>query len=104
MKQNIFVYGTLKLKSVQQKILGRTLSFTKDCLENFEISKKKIEGTYPTIIPLKGSIISGNVIAVDEQELKLLDAYEGSAYIRIMVVLKTGRTAWVYLENKKPRH
>ena len=42
--------------------------------------------------------VRGTLFMITETELAAADAYEVSAYKRIQVVLKSGRSAWVYVK------
>ena len=42
--------------------------------------------------------VAGTLFLVTETELAAADAYEVSAYRRIQVLLKSGKSAWVYVK------
>jgi hypothetical protein len=44
--------------------------------------------------------VEGIVFRVTRKELEHSDAYEPAGYGRVVVQLRSGRDAWVYLNNK----
>ena len=95
----LFVYGTLKKVSTHKKILGRRVNGFSDILENYSRSKIKINNhSYPIITKKRGRSIRGFVFTVNLEELALIDEYETKAYRRQGVVLKSGKSAWVYMK------
>lgn len=102
--ENLFVYGTLRDKPVQKKLLGRTLDLSKYTLLGY----KKIWSTvkrkrYPFIIPEKGHMVHGFVARVSQKELSILDRYEGKSYERKPVKLHSGVRAFTYLGAPRKR-
>jgi hypothetical protein len=108
--QHLFSYGTLQLESIQLAIFGRKLKGSSDALTGYEV----------TMIPIRDEAVSaelglehyrnvrftghesdsvdGMVLEVTEDELKQADEYEDDAgYKRVIVRLRSGRDAWVYL-------
>lgn len=95
--EEIFTYGTLQDPKVQMKIIGRTIKGIPDGLAGYKKSTITIGNIlYPIIIPGGNSVIQGKVIAVTQEELQKIDAYETSAYRRELVTLQSGKEAWVY--------
>ena len=99
-EENLFVYGTLMDSKVQKSVFGRITKGIPDILERYrkseiEIGKKK----YPAIVLDKDNFVEGLVISIIPIELKLIDKYETDAYKREQVVLKSGKTAWVYVKT-----
>lgn len=96
MKEQLFVYGTLKNPKVQRRVFGRVEKGIPDILKGYKRSKVMINNKiYPIIIPSNGSI-RGLIISVTTKELKLIDKYETNAYKKKKIVLKSGKVAWVY--------
>lgn len=95
----LFTYGTLQEKEVQMGVFSRVLGGSDDTLHHHRISNDKVAGLYPTIEPTGDSKdhIKGKVYTITEEELKKADFYEGEAYKREVVVLSSGKKAWVYL-------
>jgi hypothetical protein len=57
----------------------------------------KINGnSYFIAIQATGAHLNGKVLIVTPAELILMDEYETSAYIRVLVTLQSGLEAWVY--------
>ncbi|MBI4153777.1 gamma-glutamylcyclotransferase [Candidatus Woesearchaeota archaeon] len=97
MQENLFVYDTLKFQETQIRIIGRPVSGTPDVLTGFKISKIAIDGlSYHIAERDEKSEIEGIKITVSSEELKKIDEYETSAYLRTRAILKSGTVAWVY--------
>jgi gamma-glutamylcyclotransferase (GGCT)/AIG2-like uncharacterized protein YtfP len=109
----LFSYGTLQNKNVQMGSFGRELAGTADALPRFR--RRMVTVTDPRVLELSGSSqhpnaerssdakaeIAGTVFEVTEEELDAADKYEeASDYGRILVVLKSGKQAWVYVHRK----
>lgn len=101
--ENLFAYGTLKDKEIQERIFGRLLKGTPDNLIGFVIQDIHIEEEfgiieYPIIVETKNAseIISGICYQLSERELELADTYEGMHYKRIEVLLESNQMAWTY--------
>ena len=101
--ENLFAYGTLKDKEIQETIFGRVLSGTPDQLVGYAIKEIQIEEEfgvigYPIITETQNSAdtISGIVFKLSPRELQLADTYEGIHYRRVQVQLQSKETVWVY--------
>ena len=106
----LFSYGTLQQESVQISSFGRLLKGADDALPGYRQSM--IEITDPDVIRKSGKNfhpivvasdnpadeISGKVFEITEAELAAADAYEVSDYKRVLVRLKSGVDAWVYVK------
>jgi gamma-glutamylcyclotransferase (GGCT)/AIG2-like uncharacterized protein YtfP len=102
MQELLFVYGTLREGGIQERVIGRLAPGKPDILEGYRKSAIKLSGrTYPIISPREGSVVAGEVLALTPEELKRIDGYEGPAYVRRQVTLRSGITAWVYTKNPK---
>ena len=106
----LFSYGTLQDKKVQVSTFGRELTGRKDVLSgyiqtNIPILDQKIaaqsgESYYANASPTSNprDAVSGTVFEITKQELAKADRYEEPAeYRRILVTLKSGEQAWVYV-------
>ena len=108
--ENIFSYGTLQSEAVQLSIFGRRLEGKPDVLVGYHLTMLKIQP--PDFVSLSGAqhhrnikssglasdVIEGTVLKVTRKELEQADAYEaGAGYQRVLVQLKSGANAWVYL-------
>ncbi|WP_372973534.1 DUF4286 family protein [Muriicola sp.] len=95
----LFTYGTLQEEGVQNMVFSRTLNGNRDCLGSHKISEKMVGGLYPTIKSSEdpNDKVEGFVYVISEEELTLVDAYEGEAYERKSITLESGVKAWVYL-------
>lgn len=95
--EQLFVYGTLKDRTIQQAVFGRVMEGKPDTLEGFTRGEITLGGTvYPIIRPDIYSQVEGLVIEVTLDELALIDRYEGDDYRRVKVTLASGQRAWVY--------
>lgn len=99
-EENLFVYGTLKNSKVQKSVFGRTARGIPDILERYKKSEIKIgKKKYLAIIFDRDNFVEGLVISVTSIELRLIDKYETDAYKRFKVILKSGKSAWVYVKT-----
>jgi len=106
----LFTYGTLQLETIQRKHFGRLLKGAADTLLGYkmdwiaipdpEIIKTLGQANYAALVksPNPDEEITGMVYTITEAELAAADHYEGEAYRRIEVVLKSGLKAWVYVK------
>jgi Gamma-glutamyl cyclotransferase, AIG2-like len=110
--ENLFSYGTLQAAEVQISTFGRALNGKPDALVGYRLAMIKIH--QPDFVALSGAedhrnlkftglasdIVEGTVLKVTKQELEQADAYEaGADYQRVLVELKSGLNAWVYLHR-----
>lgn len=114
--QYLFSYGTLQLKNVQIKTYTRILSGDKDILEGYKLGKLKItdkdvlakskQQFHPIAIPSENrkDCIQGVIFEITEQELIQTDEYEVSSYKRVLETFKSGKKAWVFIENKNDKY
>jgi len=107
---HLFSYGTLQEASVQLSTFGRLLEGQQDELPGFEPSRVRIEDpkmaagigkTHHANVTFNGrsdSRVRGRVFEITDAELATADRYEeAAAYKRIVVVLASGKEAWVYV-------
>jgi gamma-glutamylcyclotransferase (GGCT)/AIG2-like uncharacterized protein YtfP len=107
----LFSYGTLQQENVQLASFGRRLDGTPDAMPGYRNSMLEI--TDPEVIRTSGKRfhpivepsgnaadeVAGTVFRITAAELAAADAYEVSDYKRILVRLKSGAEAWVYVKN-----
>jgi gamma-glutamylcyclotransferase (GGCT)/AIG2-like uncharacterized protein YtfP len=108
--QLLFSYGTLQYRNIQIAHFGRELAGHADTLPGYRRGKVPIndpevvassgETHYENLLP--GSSpedeVHGMVYEITGQELAAADKYEADAdYERILVTLRSGTQAWVYL-------
>lgn len=100
-KEYIFSYGTLQDPSIQLAVLGRILEEGKpDTLRGHVMKKLQgIHATYNIIVPESGASVDGVVYEVTSEDVVKIDQYEGDAYLRVSVTLKSNLRAWVYRDN-----
>ena len=104
MSHYLFAYGTLNEADVQQYVFQRVLNGTPDTLSGYLIAAKKMYGRY-LVLEASGDPsdeINGVAYVLSLGELLKADIYEGPEYTRIQVLLKSGTTAWVYVEKNGP--
>ena len=109
--ENLFSYGTLQSAPVQLATFGRRLDGRPDALVGWtivmiEIQDQDFIATSGTahhrnlhFTSLPTDIIEGTVLSLTSKELELADSYEPSGYERIQVRLRSGSTAWVYMND-----
>ena len=110
--ESLFSYGTLQAAEVQISTFGRALNGKPDILVGYRLAMIKIRK--PDFVALSGAqhhrniqftglasdIVEGTVLKVTKQELARADKYEaGADYQRVLVELKSGLNAWVYLHR-----
>ena len=107
--ENLFTYGTLQKEEVQLATFGRRLEGHADALPGYAL--KSIEILDEDFVAKSGTAIhrnlqftgdssdfvEGTVYSVSLQELEQADAYEPDGYKRVLVQLRSGAKAWVYL-------
>jgi len=108
---NLFTYGTLQTEEVQLETFGRLLEGHADALPQYtlktiEIQDQEFVAKSGTAIHrnlqftgVTSDYVEGTVYSVTQQELEQADAYEPEGYKRLMVELKSGAKAWVYVNQ-----
>ncbi|HZA09670.1 gamma-glutamylcyclotransferase family protein [Mycobacterium sp.] len=105
----LFSYGTLRQREVQLATFGRELDGHADAIVGYELDYVRI--TDPNVIATSGSDrhpilkptnrpgarVEGSVFEITEAELAAADDYEVDDYRRILVPLRSGPRAWVYV-------
>lgn len=107
--EKLFSYGTLRDAAVQRAVFGRALEGTDDALGGYRLAQVRLadwEGArisggdlQQTLAPAEGECVTGAVLHVSDDELRLADSYEPREYRRIKVRLRSGIEAWVYLKT-----
>ena len=100
----LFSYGTLQHIDIQQTLLKRKLEGTPEILTGYTLGKISLPENHPQAQTYFIAIYTGNnhdtiegiCYTLKPSELKLIDDYEGPAYERITVILKSGKKALVY--------
>ncbi len=97
----LFAYGTLQDEEVQEYVFRRSLNGQADTLTGYVISDKKIYGRYLVLQPGGDpeDEVQGMVYELGDGDLQKADVYEGPAYTRVLLPMKSGYQAWVYLEK-----
>ena len=109
--ENLFSYGTLRTESVQLDTFGRRLEGKPDALVGYILKMIRIEDQ--NFVALSGTAdhrnlqytgitsdsIEGTVFSVTKKEVEQADAYEPEGYKRVLVELRSGTKAWVYLNT-----
>jgi gamma-glutamylcyclotransferase (GGCT)/AIG2-like uncharacterized protein YtfP len=107
--EKLFTYGTLRVEEVQLATFGRRLEGQADALPGYAL--KMIEIKDQDFVAKSGTAIhrnlqftgdpsdfvEGAVYSVTLKELEQADAYEPDGYQRVLVQLRSGANAWVYL-------
>ena len=95
----LFSYGSLQREDVQLSTFGRLLDGEDDALPRFEPA---VVPPHANVIPNgnEESRVPGMVFEVTDHELTAADGYEAVfSYVRIAVVLASGKEAWVYVHR-----
>ena len=107
----LFSYGTLQSEAVQLSTFGRKLEGRPDALPSYSLVMIEIEdqdfvvasGTahhrHLRFTGYRSDIVEGTVLSLTAAELRLSDSYEPTGYERIQVQLRSGSTAWVYINS-----
>ncbi|AWL13218.1 hypothetical protein HMF8227_02767 [Saliniradius amylolyticus] len=104
----VFSYGTLQQSDVQEATFNRLLHGQPDVLQGYKIDS--IEITDQRVIKASGKNIhpilthtgipedrvAGTVFELTEEELALSDDYEVEDYQRVLAVMESGISAWIY--------
>lgn len=98
MSKLLFVYGTLMEHSLREKLFKKEIPHKKATVLNMKKVGTNETKLGATIKNEKGAEVSGLVLEVNEQELKILDDWE-TKHTRLKVRLSDGRVAWTYLLN-----
>lgn len=106
---HLFSYGTLRQADVEIASFGRLLEGRSDALPGYkqsmleiadpEVVRKSGKKFHPIVTPSDDPTdeVDGIVFTITEAELAAADAYEVNDYRRIMVRLRSGIDAWVYV-------
>ena len=109
--EKLFSYGTLQTEEVQLATFGRRLEGMADVLVGYSLKIIRIEdqafveasrAEYHRNLQFTGNssdVVEGTAFTVTESELEQADAYEPAGYERVLVQLKSGTRAWVYLQT-----
>lgn len=89
-KSNIFVYGLFRDQA--KGLLGEVKFIGKDSIKG---KMYRVNEFYPGFKEGDG-LVYGDVYSFDEDNLPVLDLYEGDEYVREKIVTSLGRTCWVY--------
>jgi gamma-glutamylcyclotransferase (GGCT)/AIG2-like uncharacterized protein YtfP len=109
--ERLFSYGTLQTEAVQLSTFGRKLEGSPDALVGYRQKMIQIKhrefviasgAEYHRNLEFTGSAsdqVEGTVLSVSKEELEQADAYEPHGYERVLVKLRSGVEAWVYVAN-----
>jgi len=107
----LFSYGTLQSEAVQLSTFGRKLEGRPDALPSYSLVMIEIEDQDFVVASgtahhrnlrftgHRSDIVEGTVLSLTAAELRLSDSYEPTGYERIPVQLRSGSTAWVYINS-----
>ena len=107
MISKLFVYGTLQLPEIIEKIAGQQFPAQTAYLSGYRCGLIE-RADFPGILPCENSTVSGLLLnGLTCAQLDKLDEYEGELYQRIKVPVSTGTdqcNAWVYCIAPWARH
>ncbi|MBF5094460.1 gamma-glutamylcyclotransferase [Azospirillum sp. INR13] len=106
----LFSYGTLQQENVQLASFGRRLAGRADAMPGYR--RDMLEITDPEVIRTSGKRfhpvvsksanpadeVAGTLFEITAEELAAADSYEVADYRRVVVRLKSGAEAWVYVK------
>ena len=111
--ENLFSYGTLQQEAVQLATFGRRLEGQPDTLVGYSLRIIRIEDE--EFVAKSGAAdhrnleftgnssdyVAGTAFSLTKKELEQADAYEPESYERVLVQLRSGLNAWVYLNRQR---
>ena len=107
--EHLFAYGTLQTEAVQLATFGRRLEGKPDSLVGYRVTMIPIQDQAFVIssgaaqhrtLQFTGSasdFVEGTVFKITSKELEQADEYEPAEYKRVLVELRSGAKAWVYV-------
>jgi len=107
--ENLFSYGTLQDEAVQLSTFGRRLAGKPDVLVGYRLQMIQIKdqafvaasgSEHHRTLLFTGSdsdLVAGTVLLLSGAELAQADEYEPAGYERMLVSLRSGISAWVYV-------
>ena len=111
MEEYLFVYGTLQREDLQLKLYGRILDAVPDFLPCYSLQRIQItdekflstgENEWQNTIRQTNDVndtVPGTLLTLTADELNITDSYEPANYRRVMVKLKSGKNAWLYITD-----
>lgn len=104
----LFSYGTLRQREVQQMVFGRALRGRPDEIAGYALDEVTItaaaviaasgSSVHPVLVPAGPQDgVPGTVFEVDDDDLAAADDYEVDDYTRVLLPLRSGARAWVYV-------
>ena len=106
MNHQIFIYGKFATWEFLNKRFQRPLTKDPDLLPRFKRTYCQVQKErYSNLHPDETQYTRGHVISINENELKSLDDFFYSlGFKRDSVIVKTGRTVWIYYRMKGRHH
>jgi len=96
----LFVYGTLKLESVQKKLLGHTLESYDAKLQGYSVN---IAEEYYNVVPNEEGCIIGKVLLINEEDFLRIDQWEEiPLYLKAQVVVNSqfgDENVYIYIKK-----
>ena len=111
MHEHLFSYGTLQKERIQLTLFGRILVGSGDVLRGYKVATIEItdeaflamgEGKYQKTLVASSDndIVSGTALEITAEELLIADGYEPANYKKIIVMLESGKKAWLYVTRR----
>jgi len=100
MKIKFFSYGTIQKPEIQIEVFGEVLKSTIDTISGYKVLNDfEIDGiNYPRLAYEKNGIVFGQIFELTDEQLKLLDEYEGDDYYRTTIQTDNNITVEIYLQ------
>lgn len=105
-RYQIFVYGTLLVPEVMQRVTGRQPPGRPATLKGYQRYRLH-QRSYPGIVPEPAAEVAGLLYSVDSRILTTLDRYEDPYYERCPVIVETAsgkHEAYAYVIPPARRH
>ncbi|WP_432221197.1 gamma-glutamylcyclotransferase family protein [Flavobacterium sp. TMP13] len=104
--EQLFSYGTLQSEEIQIQVFNKLLTGTADQLLGYKLKDLKIEEEfgmedYFVAIPSENpqDAIKGVLFDISTEDLDKADLFESKSYKRVEIILKSGTTAWIFIER-----
>jgi gamma-glutamylcyclotransferase (GGCT)/AIG2-like uncharacterized protein YtfP len=98
--ERLFAYGTLNDPAKQTELFGARFVGAADALDGYATIDISDDGEkFLAAVPQEDASIEGYVFDLSEEDLKAADVWEGDAYHRKILKLRSGASAWVYVKK-----
>lgn len=93
----LFVYATLKSQIAQRQAMGHAVKGEPAEIQDWREEQVRRDGdTWPTLLPAIGQNVKGEILEVDEADMRRLSQWE-SRYVRILVMTAEHEAVWTFV-------